>query len=204
MAPSGTEPRTPARTFGEEAWKQERVRCSLLVDWPLYPRLAHTMRASNDAQRGRMRGRDAPPTGFCAWPCDDAAARLERFCCASRPDARARVVVARNSITARFASPAQRLPPLGCCEIPLWRFSSPFCGVGKLRFGVTRASRTPPSVNSTPPADNAPRMAASVFRCACASPFSSLQIVRRWTRLRLPAPSTSTPAWRARHAIETR
>jgi hypothetical protein len=28
------------------------VRCSSLVDWPVYPRLAHTMRASNDAQCG--------------------------------------------------------------------------------------------------------------------------------------------------------
>jgi hypothetical protein len=26
--------------------KRERVRCSSLVDWPVYPRLAHTMRAS--------------------------------------------------------------------------------------------------------------------------------------------------------------
>jgi hypothetical protein len=31
---------------------RERVRCSPLVDWPVYPRLAHTMRASNDAQCG--------------------------------------------------------------------------------------------------------------------------------------------------------
>jgi hypothetical protein len=31
---------------------RERVRCSSLVDWPVYPRLAHTMRASNDAQCG--------------------------------------------------------------------------------------------------------------------------------------------------------
>src|SRR5208283_4154707 len=30
----------------------ERVRRSSLVDWPVYPRLAHTMRASNDAQCG--------------------------------------------------------------------------------------------------------------------------------------------------------
>ncbi len=28
----------PARTFGEEARKRERVRCSSLVDWPVYPR----------------------------------------------------------------------------------------------------------------------------------------------------------------------
>jgi hypothetical protein len=32
--------------------KRERVRCSSLVDWPVYPRLAHTMRASNGAQCG--------------------------------------------------------------------------------------------------------------------------------------------------------
>ena len=60
---------------------------------------------------------------------------------------------------------------LRCRKTPLWRQSP--------------ASLTPRSMNSTPPADNAPRMAASVFRCGCASPFSSLQIVRRWTRLRL-------------------
>jgi hypothetical protein len=29
---------------------QERVRCSSLVDWPVYPRLAYTTRASNHAQ----------------------------------------------------------------------------------------------------------------------------------------------------------
>ena len=36
----------PARTFGEEARKRERVRCSSLVDWPVYPRLRRTMQAS--------------------------------------------------------------------------------------------------------------------------------------------------------------
>jgi hypothetical protein len=40
----------PARTLGLKARKRERVRCSSLVDWPVYPRLAHTMRASNAAQ----------------------------------------------------------------------------------------------------------------------------------------------------------
>jgi hypothetical protein len=39
-----------ARTLGLKARKRERVRCSSLVDWPVYPRLAHTMRASNGAQ----------------------------------------------------------------------------------------------------------------------------------------------------------
>ena len=35
-----------------KARKRERVRCSSLIDWPVYPRLAHTMRASNDTQCG--------------------------------------------------------------------------------------------------------------------------------------------------------
>jgi hypothetical protein len=35
---------------------RERVRCSSRVDWPVYPRLAHTMRASNDAQCGAGAG----------------------------------------------------------------------------------------------------------------------------------------------------
>ena len=33
-----------------ERWdtrKRERVRCSSLVDWPVYPGFTHTMRASN-------------------------------------------------------------------------------------------------------------------------------------------------------------
>ena len=42
----------PARTFWCEARKLERVRCSSLIDWPVYPRFAHNMRASNDAQCG--------------------------------------------------------------------------------------------------------------------------------------------------------
>ena len=42
----------PCSHFGGEARKRERVRCSSLFDWPVYPRLAHTMRASNDAQCG--------------------------------------------------------------------------------------------------------------------------------------------------------
>jgi hypothetical protein len=52
----------PVRTFGEEARKRERVS----ADWPVYPRLAHTMRAStrsrNSASKlhgGRGGGRDA-------------------------------------------------------------------------------------------------------------------------------------------------
>ena len=36
--------------------------CSSLVDWPIYPRLANTMRALNDAQNtGRMRYATSPP-----------------------------------------------------------------------------------------------------------------------------------------------
>ena len=33
----------PARTLGLKARKRERVRCSSLVDWPVYPRLRRTM-----------------------------------------------------------------------------------------------------------------------------------------------------------------
>ena len=35
-----------------KARKRERVRCSSLFGWPVYPCLAHTMRPSNDAQCG--------------------------------------------------------------------------------------------------------------------------------------------------------
>ena len=31
----------------KEGSGRERVRCSSLIDWPVYPRVAHTMRASN-------------------------------------------------------------------------------------------------------------------------------------------------------------
>ena len=41
---------TQLAPFRLEARKRERVRCSPLVDWPVYPRLAYTMRASNGAQ----------------------------------------------------------------------------------------------------------------------------------------------------------
>ena len=40
----------PARTFCLRERKLELVRCSSLVDWPMYPRLAHTMEASNGAR----------------------------------------------------------------------------------------------------------------------------------------------------------
>ena len=41
----------------------ERVRCSSLVYWPVYPRLARTMRASNDAQCGAERSAPSGPSG---------------------------------------------------------------------------------------------------------------------------------------------
>ena len=44
------------RTLGMEHAEAERVRCSSLVDWPVYPRFAHTMRAPvrrHVATRGR-------------------------------------------------------------------------------------------------------------------------------------------------------
>ena len=41
---------------------RERVRCSSLIDWPVYPRMAETMRASNDAQCDkRTAGRFSQP-----------------------------------------------------------------------------------------------------------------------------------------------
>jgi hypothetical protein len=36
----------PCSHLRGEARKRERVQCSSLVDWPVYPRLAYTMRAS--------------------------------------------------------------------------------------------------------------------------------------------------------------
>jgi hypothetical protein len=43
-----------------EGGLRERVRCSSLVDWPVYPRLAHTMQASNG---GRNVGRTHRSSG---------------------------------------------------------------------------------------------------------------------------------------------
>ena len=44
--------RTRARTFGLKARKRERVRCSSLVDWPVYPRLRYIVQGSERAQCG--------------------------------------------------------------------------------------------------------------------------------------------------------
>jgi hypothetical protein len=40
----------PVRALGLEARKRARVRCSSLVDWPVYPRLRGTMQASTLAR----------------------------------------------------------------------------------------------------------------------------------------------------------
>ena len=59
---TGMEPH-PARTFGEEARKRERVRCSSLVDWQVYPRLPRTMQASTRSRNKPMRqGRISQPS----------------------------------------------------------------------------------------------------------------------------------------------
>jgi hypothetical protein len=58
----------PCSHLWEEARKRERVRCSSLVDWPVYPRLRRTMRASKG---GRNSGRHSPPTtSHAARACD--------------------------------------------------------------------------------------------------------------------------------------
>jgi hypothetical protein len=44
----------------------ERVRCSSLVDWPVYPRFAHTMRAPNEAQCGHTRSQLGHLVQSCA------------------------------------------------------------------------------------------------------------------------------------------
>ena len=44
-----------------EARKRERVRCSSLVDWPVYPRLRDTMQTST---RSRNSGRRRAPQGI--------------------------------------------------------------------------------------------------------------------------------------------
>ena len=50
-----------------EARKRERVRCSQLIDWPVYPRLRHIVQGSEHARnagrgwRGRPRAHFAPP-----------------------------------------------------------------------------------------------------------------------------------------------
>jgi hypothetical protein len=39
-----------SRTLRMKARKRERVRCSSLIDWPVYPRLKRTMRASSSSR----------------------------------------------------------------------------------------------------------------------------------------------------------
>ena len=46
----------PARTLGLKARKRERVRCSSLVDWPVYPRLRRIMQGSERARNAGRRG----------------------------------------------------------------------------------------------------------------------------------------------------
>jgi hypothetical protein len=43
-----------AHTLGLKARKRERVRCSSLVDWPVYPRLRGTMQASTRCRNKPM------------------------------------------------------------------------------------------------------------------------------------------------------
>jgi hypothetical protein len=49
----------PCSHLWEEARKRERVRCSSLVDWPVYPRLSGTMPASTRSRIAHMAGADA-------------------------------------------------------------------------------------------------------------------------------------------------
>jgi hypothetical protein len=42
--------------LGSEARKRERVRCSSLVDWPIYPRLKGTMQGSKGGRNAGPRG----------------------------------------------------------------------------------------------------------------------------------------------------
>jgi hypothetical protein len=43
----------PGRTFGWNTRKRERVRCSSLVDWPVYPRLSRDYVARPSAAQCR-------------------------------------------------------------------------------------------------------------------------------------------------------
>ena len=61
----------PARTLGLKARKRERVRCSSLVDWPVYPRLRGTMRMSTLTRK----------CSTVSWPCAaPARATATSFC----------------------------------------------------------------------------------------------------------------------------
>jgi hypothetical protein len=59
-----------AAWLSREARKRERVQCSSLVDWPVYPRLTRTMRASTPPARKRsgrtLRGSREAPDGLTA------------------------------------------------------------------------------------------------------------------------------------------
>src|SRR5271166_3577686 len=55
--------RTLLAPFRLEARKRERVRCSSLVDWPVYPRLRGTMQKPTGGRNAGRRG--APANGHC-------------------------------------------------------------------------------------------------------------------------------------------
>jgi hypothetical protein len=58
--------RTRLAPLGLKARKRERVRCSSLVGWPVYPRLRRTMQASMDARNaGLTRAESAERTPVC-------------------------------------------------------------------------------------------------------------------------------------------
>jgi hypothetical protein len=60
----------PARTLRGDTRKRERVRCSPLVDWPVYPRLGNTMRGSEWA---RNSGRRSAPGGLSPFSAMEVA-----------------------------------------------------------------------------------------------------------------------------------
>ena len=53
----------PRSHLGMEHGKRERVRCSSLFDWPVYPRLRRIMQGSERARNARPAGGDGRP----AW-----------------------------------------------------------------------------------------------------------------------------------------
>ena len=71
----------------------KRVRCSTFVDWPIYPRLAHNMRASNGGRNAGRRGAPARPSARprASW---------------ARPVARAKDAVAAGSGSRREPPPS--------------------------------------------------------------------------------------------------
>ena len=74
----------PARTLRLKARKRERVRCSSLVDWPVYPRLRGTMQGSERARNSRplpattARGVTAIRRASGNWTSWDASPRAAR------------------------------------------------------------------------------------------------------------------------------